>query len=780
MPPTDSPSSGATRRDFLKQVAAVTTVAMAASSRAADATTQPIRDSNSPSTQPLPWYRRAVRWGQTNITEADVAHYDIDWWRQHWKRTGVHGVIINAGGIVAYYPSRFPLHHRPPELKDRDLYGELAKAAHDDGIFVLARMDSSKAYEPMYRAHPDWFAVDAAGQPYRSGEYYLSCINSPYYSQWLQDIMREIIERSHPEGIADNIWAGVDRNSICYCQNCAKRFRDAAGADLPQRRDWSDQAYRKWIEWSYARRLEQWDFNNSVTRAAGGRDCLWLGMNGAGIGGQATSFRDLKAICERSEILLLDNQTRSDASGFQENAIAGKLIHGLLGWDKIIPESMAMYQAGRPQFRLSSKPVHEARMWMLAGIAGGIQPWWHHVGAYSEDRRMYQTAEPVMAWHKANERYLINRRPVASVAVGWSQRNQDFFGRDNADELVDQPWRGFTQALVRARIPFVPMHLDLLDRDGADISVLVLANIGAMSDAQIAAVRRFVQRGGALIATGQTSLFNEWGDARPDFALADLLGVHGGKPAEVVPATRRNATAAPPVLHTYLRLTPELRAQSYGPKSGDEPVVSASRHPILAGFDQTDILPFGSTLGPLAVDRGAQVLMTFIPSFPATPPEISYMRQPHTDIPGLVINQTPGGARIAYLAADLDRRFALDNLPDHGDVLANVVRWAAGDSIPLTVTGPGLLNCELYRQDNRLILHIVNLTSAGSWRAPVHELIPVGPIHVAVRWANGAAPSVVRSLVNEGKSSLAAAVEAEWLRFDVPSVLDHEVVVVEA
>ena len=60
----------------------------------------------------LPWYRRAYLWGQTNITEKDPVRYDIDWWRGYWKRTQVQAVIINAGGIVAYYPSRFPLHHR--------------------------------------------------------------------------------------------------------------------------------------------------------------------------------------------------------------------------------------------------------------------------------------------------------------------------------------------------------------------------------------------------------------------------------------------------------------------------------------------------------------------------------------------------------------------------------------------------------------------------------------------------------------------------------------------
>ncbi len=93
------------------------------------------------------------------------------------------------------------------------------------------------------------------------------------------------------------------------------------------------------------------------------------------------------------------------------------------------------------------------------------------------------------------------------------------------------------------------------------------------------------------------------------------------------------------------------------------------------------------------------------------------MREPKTDIPGLVLRER-GKARIAYLAADIDRRYARQHLSDHGDLLANVVRWVAGDSIPLHVVGPGFLDCHLYRQGAKLILHIVNLTSAGTWRAP--------------------------------------------------------------
>ena len=208
---------------------------------------------------------------------------------------------------------------------------------------------------------------------------------------------------------------------------------------------------------------------------------------------------------------MLDHQARNNDIGFQHMSDVGKLIHGLLGWDKLIPDSMAMYQAGRPTFRVASKPKAEAEMWMLEGFAGGIQPWWHHVGAYHEDRRMYLTAEPVYQWHQKNTEYLINREPVASIGVVWSQDNTDYYGRDEADVLVDLPWNGITQALIRARIPYLPVHADHIARDAAKFSLLILPNVASMSAGQIASVVRYVQNGGNLFATGQSSLFDEAG-----------------------------------------------------------------------------------------------------------------------------------------------------------------------------------------------------------------------------------------------------------------------------
>ncbi len=370
--------------------------------------------------------------------------------------------------------------------------------------------------------------------------------------------------------------------------------------------------------------------------------------------------------------------------------------------------------------------------------------------------------------------FLVNREPVATVGVVWSQQNQDFYGRDDADLLVELPWRGMTQALIRARIPYLPVHADPVDRDGGRFAVLVLPNLGALSDAQVDAIRRFVQRGGGLLATGESSRFNEWGDPRPDFALAELFGAHVGVPPAAAGEARRRLEATE-TAHTYLRLVPELRGRVDGPIAGTEPAAGGERHPVLRGFEETDLLPSGGMLERLTLDPTAKVLATFVPAFPVYPPETSWMREPTTDVPGLLVNTTTTGARVAYLPSDLDRRFGRDNLPDHGDLLANLVRWPAKDEVPLIVEGPGLLDCHLYRQAGRLILHLVNLTSAGSWRQPVHELIPVGPLRIRLKLPEGIRSRHVRMLVSG--HSVSAHRKAEWCHFVIQTVLDHEVVV---
>jgi hypothetical protein len=787
------------RRDFLKMTAVIPLAVSLGGFANREASAQVAQNTV------VPWYRRTYRWGQINLNELDPLHFDIPWWRGYWKRTQTQGMVINAGGIVAFYPSKEPLQHQAQFLGGQDLYGDLTRAAHADGLRVFARMDCGSAFEPFYQAHPDWFAVNAAGEPYRIGGasssgrrgargggdpvvgavpgseednvvLYTTCINGPYYEEYIPSILREIIAHEKPDGFTDNHWAGQGRESMCYCGNCKSKFRQFSGKDLPTTKNWDDPGYRQWIEWSYKRRLEIWDLFSRTTKAAGGPDCIWSGMLSGNFVQAASSFRDMKELCQRADIIMLDHQGRASNGfgppgtgqngGFQENGDTGKRVHGLGGWDKPAAESMATYGP-----RKAARPIPEVRMWMVEGVAGTIEPWWHHVGGYQEDRRQFRVVEPFFRWYTAHQEYLINRQPVATVGVVYSQRNFEWYGRDDANDLALAPYNGMTQALIRARIPYLAVHADHIERNAGQFSLLILPNLAAMSTSQVEAVRRFVSKGGSLIATDETSLYDGYGDRRPDFALADVFG-----------ASYTGKRYGPPnpagLQHSYLRLTPDVGQDVDGPRHGDEPAQSAARHPVLRGFEGTNILTFGGVLPEVKPAPGTTVLLTLVPEFPTLPPENSWMRMPRTEIPGLLIREQ-NGARIAYLPADIDRRFEQGNIPDHGDLLANLVRWAAKDSIPLEVQGPGLIDCHLYRQQSRLVLHLVNLTSAGTWRAPVEELIAVGPLTVKVKMPEGVPGNNRLLLAVSGVTATPIRRQGGWAQFEVKSILDHEVAVLE-
>ena len=82
------------------------------------------------------------------------------------------------------------------------------------------------------------------------------------------------------------------------------------------------------------------------------------------------------------------------------------------------------------------------------------------------------------------------------------------------------------QALIDARMPFEMVHDRMLDAERIGrFKLLLLPNIAALSDAQCGQLRDYVRKGGSIVATYETSLYDEWGKRRADFGLADLFGV---------------------------------------------------------------------------------------------------------------------------------------------------------------------------------------------------------------------------------------------------------------
>lgn len=713
-----------------------------------------------------PWYVDRLRWGQTNLVEIDPVRFDLDFWRRQWRRTHVQGLVVNCGGIVAYYPSTVEHHPWAPGIEHRDLFGEIVTAARAEGLAVLARMDSSRAGPSVFAAHPEWFAVDADGVPLRRGDQYLTCTSGGYYRDLIPAVLTEAAQRYAPDGFADNAWTGVDRSRICHCEACRRAFHVwSGGEELPSRTDWSSAVFRSWVAWGYARRTELWDANNAVTRAAGGVHCRWVGMVHGRLTQNANAFQDVAALAKRTPILLLDHQSRRAAGGtrFTSSAEAAKRLRGVLGAERPVVVSTAMYDLGRPVSRLSSMPAAEVQLWATHGWAGGAQPWWHHVGGRHEDRRQYETPVELFGWHRQHADLLTDREPVADVGVVWSQQNLDLHGRDQPEQRVLAPYLGMVDVLTAHQLTYVPVHVDQIADTPA--RVLVLPEVAVLTDQQCHDVRAFVARGGSLLATGDTSLRDGDGHQRPELGLADLLGarVGGGRLGGVDDAP---AAIDRWERHSYLRLA-------------DGP---GRDHPVLSGLGDTDTIPFGGALRVVAADPDREVLLTWIPPFPTFPPETAWMSIPRTGVPAMIIGRPRGGGRVAYLPADLDRCVHRDEQPDHATILAGALRWLIGSPV-IEVEGPWPVSVSLYRRGRGLVLHLNSLLTTSSVPGRQDRAPAYGPLTVRIRTGSHRLP-VVRAHVRLGRLPATVGTEQlgdvieHWTEVTVESLAVHEVLTI--
>src|ERR1700748_657067 len=58
----------------------------------------------------LPWANNAMRWAQVAFTEEDPPRYDPEFWFDIFRKTHVEAVTLSAGGDIAFYPTKVPLH----------------------------------------------------------------------------------------------------------------------------------------------------------------------------------------------------------------------------------------------------------------------------------------------------------------------------------------------------------------------------------------------------------------------------------------------------------------------------------------------------------------------------------------------------------------------------------------------------------------------------------------------------------------------------------------------
>ena len=705
------------RRDFLRTTAfAASTFAVAAHP-----------------TDTAGWFDRPMRWAQLTLVENDPGTYDLNFWLDYFRRTHSDAVCLSAGGCVAYYPTKVPLHYRSQWLANTDPFGDLVAGCRKLRMVVIARTDPHAAHNDVADAHPDWIAVDAEGKMRRHPvmpELWVTCALGPYNFEFMTEVTKEIVSSYQVDGVFSNRWTG---SGMCYCEHCRQNFHAAAGMDLPRTTNPREPSRRAYIAWRQQRLFDLWHLWDSEIRAISPAACYIPNS-----GGGALADLDMKTIGERAPILFADRQGRSGVAAPWASGKSGKEFRSTMGRKPI----GGIFSVGFEEpyrWKDSVQSGAEVRLWALDGIANGLRPWFTKFSATLYDRRWLPVVEDLYGWLYRNERYLRNQQPLARVAIVYSQQTAQFYGRKVEDHTL-----GYYQALIEARIPFEMVHDRLLDAAHVDpFKVLIFPNVAALSARQCDEIREFVKRGGSIVATHETSLYDEWGNRRADFGLADLFGAsYDG----AVDARMQNS---------YLQL--------------------GERHPILHGLDNAGRIINGvSRVHTRTIGSYPNPPLTLIPSYPDLPMEEVFPRVSRSGIPEVFVREL-GKSRVVYFPWDIDRTFWEILAADHGTLMRNAVDWATNEPRPVTVTGPGVLDVTIWRQKESLTVHLVNLTNPMMMKGPIREFIPSPPQEVTIRVP--AKPKRVRLLVSAHQPAVREA--AGEVTLTVPSILDHEVIAVE-
>jgi hypothetical protein len=673
----------------------------------------------------IPWNQKIRRLGQLNMTEHDPVSLDVEEWADYWASLKVDAVLVSVTGILAFYQTKVPFHRKGKFLGDRDFFGDCCSAAKKLGLHVIARMSPDLNWEEAVQAHPEWFQRDAQGNAVRHGEdprLFRTCMFTSYMTDYIPAIMREINALYDVDGLFTNAWPPFGSLPVCFCQQC----RQLSRAGSPE----------YWDQFN-ARTLQLWKLYDSIAKEKRPSN-FYFGNMGGGI--HATpNLKQLGEICQWYQA---DNQGR----GGEDTPIWGCALQGrvcnAIQKGKMSTNVTGAWSTGSVRWRNVFKSPQEAQMWMNETVASGMVPYHHFIGGekgMGEDRRWLEPGRQYFNWVAKHDPHFVNQRSIANIGVVMGQRTQLFYSPPRGVSM-SQYMDGLYYALLEGRFLFDFVHEDNLQPEELKkYSALLLPNIALLSDEQCRQLESYVESGGSLLATFETSLYTDRNQRRPDFGLAEMFGIH--KIGDLI-GTTGNAF--------YARI--------------EKP------HEILQGFKDTHWLPGAENRIPISPVPNP--ILTVVPGFVAYPPELAYPQQSQTDEPAVVLREK-GKSRCAYFPGDIERTMWRSGHTDLSRLLQNTIRWVSGAEIPVVVVGEGVIEIFAWQTQAGYAIHLLNYTNPNMHRGWIRNFYAIG--EQKVRMALPAGKRITRvELLRAGVDVVFRVVNGA-IEFTIPKVLDYEV-----
>jgi hypothetical protein len=498
------------------------------------------------SSTPLP----RAKWIENGIIDAGGSHEPYSFVvrrggqrldaRQDYERNQSEETIVRLKeqGIEVFHTHFYKgagMAHERPEMEDAK---RVAAIAHKHGLKVDSYLQwNTMIYEPFFVEEPraqNWIQRDAAGQPimltygYQQSYRYRPCFSNQEYLDYLKKIVRYAVEEVKTDFIHfDNYDLNPEPES-CHCEWCVKGFRaflrrKYTAAQRRERFGFENTDYVNPPRWNrphppdrmeiiFDPAIQEWiDYRcQSMTDALAQMATLIKSLNPEvvvevnphGITGGNRAWQaglDHARFLKYTEVFWTEE--RNTPAVHPDGRITSTIRSYKLA--RAFKNILFTYTS------LDEAAIAECLTFNQTLGAVGGNP--------REDMRRY------IRFYKANRELYSGSVDAGNVALLRSYPSITYHAaRAQLSAILVE------QALIQSKIPF-----DLVfDEHLADLSkyrALILPESQCLSDEQLGYIRKFVENGGGLVATGMAGLYDHWRRLRVEPGLKGLID--GQRPA---------------------------------------------------------------------------------------------------------------------------------------------------------------------------------------------------------------------------------------------------------
>ncbi|MBY0230417.1 MAG: hypothetical protein K2W96_14125, partial [Gemmataceae bacterium] len=540
---------------------------------------------------------------------------------------------------------------------------------------------------------------------------------------------------------------------LCFCGSCEKAYKADTGKALPAKADLAQVAYREYLVWRGERLVSHYrKLKERLAEARPGCAVMTWTVNAGRYGHFLHSLRAMPVSLNRVIDLPMQewwlDETNLGAS--VAPAFGAAYLRAVAGGP--CASEPYLMSRGNP-YGTDSFPHHERLTRTFLALSHGNAAA-HSLGWAGHRDSTREVFDAV----KVRERWMRDAEPLPWAAMLVSEQTRQFHAwQDIAGRFLPHVFGAFRAAMEEHRPLSLLTDEDIAAEALAPFAVLVLPGAAALSDKQGQAIRDWVRGGGGLVATGDSSLCDELGRARKDFALADLFGVsYLGRPAAPARRGEVDANFAIALDAAYWRERVGLARLRWG------------KHAVTDDPALKKLVPTGDVQF-----RGPSVMVS-------EPKDgVAWRLVPEgwkkAALPGAVCRAV-GKGRVAYLASCLEAALWSYGYPYQRRLFVRCLDWAARAAPPVRVEAPMCVQATYFRQGTRMVVHLFNgVNTTGGHGLPSAE-VPLReetvPIHD------------IRVTFNEGVKRVTLQPEGRELKVErgtaiVPKLHLHSMVVAE-